>query len=288
MTYTEFRQPDPVADEQIAADVQRALAEDVGAGDVTARLVPAGAVLEADVISREEAVLCGRAWFDGVFAALDPTIAIEWRINDGEPMQVEQLVCRLKGPARSVLTGERTALNFLQTLSGVATAARRYADAVAGTGATVLDTRKTIPGLRYAQKYAVRCGGCRNHRLGLYDGILIKENHIHAAGSIAEAVVAAHREGHGLEVEVEVENLEEVREALAAGADVLLLDNFDLDGLRAAVAVNAGRLRLEASGGVTLDNIRAIGQTGVDYISVGALTKDVRAVDLSMRYRERP
>lgn len=288
MTYTEFRQPDPVADEQIAADVQRALAEDVGAGDVTARLVPAGAVLEADVISREEAVLCGRAWFDGVFAALDPAIAVEWRINDGEPMQVEQLVCRLKGPARSVLTGERTALNFLQTLSGVATAARRYADAVAGTGATVLDTRKTIPGLRHAQKYAVRCGGCRNHRHGLYDGILIKENHIHAAGSIAEAVVAAHREGHGLEVEVEVENLEELHEALAAGADTLLLDNFDLDGMRAAVAVNAGRVRLEASGGVTLDNIRAIGQTGVDYISVGALTKDVRAVDLSMRYRERP
>jgi len=274
----------PVPEAVIRESVQRALAEDVGSDDRTAQLVPEMAHLDATVIAREEAVLCGQAWFDAVFEALDPRIKIEWEVEDGQRVQPNQTLCALRGPARSMLTGERTALNFLQTLSGTATLARRYADAAAGTGATVLDTRKTIPGLRVAQKYAVRCGGCRNHRLGLYDGILIKENHIHAAGSITAALAAARREAFGLPVEVEVESPEEVKEALAANADILLLDNFTFEELRAAVAVNEGRARLEASGNVSLATLREIALTGVDYISVGALTKDLRAVDLSLRY----
>ncbi len=274
----------PVPEAVIRESVQRALAEDVGSGDRTARLVPEMAHLDATVIAREEAVLCGQAWFDAVFEALDPRIKIEWEAEDGQRVQPNQTLCMLRGPARSMLTGERTALNFLQTLSGTATLARRYADAAAGTGATVLDTRKTIPGLRVAQKYAVRCGGCRNHRIGLYDGILIKENHIHAAGSITAALAVARREAFGLPVEVEVENLDEVKEALAANADILLLDNFSFEQLRAAVAINDGRARLEASGNVSLTTLREIALTGVDYISVGALTKDLHAVDLSLRY----
>lgn len=274
----------PVSDEVIRAAVRQALAEDIGSGDRTARLVPATARLEATVIAREEAVLCGQAWFNAVFAELDPAIRVTWQADDGQRVQSDQILCLVAGPARSILTGERTALNFLQTLSGTATQARRYADAAAGTGATVLDTRKTLPGLRLAQKYAVRCGGCRNHRLGLYDGILIKENHIHAAGSIAAAVRAARREAPGMPVEVEVENLGEVKEALSAGADILLLDNFSLDEMRASVVLNEGRARLEASGNVSLQTMREIALTGVDYISVGALTKDLKAVDLSLRY----
>ena len=278
----------PVPETVIREAVQQALAEDIGSGDRTAQLVPETARLDAKVISREEAVLCGQAWFDAVFEILDPRIEVVWEVEDGQRVQPDQILCRLTGPARSLLTGERTALNFLQTLSGTATLARRFADAAAGTGATVLDTRKTIPGLRVAQKYAVRCGGCRNHRMGLYDGILIKENHIHAAGSISAAVAEARREAVGLPVEVEVENLDEVREALAANADILLLDNFAPDQLRAAVATNGGRARLEASGNVSLATLREIALTGVDYISVGALTKILQDVDVGLRYSAVP
>ena len=270
--------------ETIAAQVRAALAEDVGAGDRTAALIPADALGRAHVLSREAAVLSGTAWVDEVFRQLDPTVVVDWLVRDADAIGTGQTLCRLSGPARSLLTGERTALNFLQTLSGTATLARRWADAVAGTKARILDTRKTIPGLRLAQKYAVTCGGCHNHRIGLYDAVLIKENHIAAAGSITAALRAAQREAAGLEIEIEVETLEQLGEALAAGARRILLDNFPLERLREAVAIAAGRARLEASGGVTLDTVRLIAETGVDDISVGALTKDVRAVDLSMRF----
>jgi nicotinate-nucleotide pyrophosphorylase (carboxylating) len=270
--------------ESIAAQVRAALAEDVGTGDRTAALIPADATGRAHVVSREAAVLCGTAWVEEVFRQLDPGVAIEWLARDAGAIAPGQTVCRLAGPARSLLTGERAALNFLQTLSGTATLARRWANAVAGTGARILDTRKTIPGLRLAQKYAVTCGGCHNHRVGLYDAVLIKENHIAAAGSVTAALQAAQHEAAGLEVEIEVENLAQLHEALAAGARRVLLDNFPRERLREAVAISAGRARLEASGGVTLETVRAIAETGVDDISVGALTKDVRAVDLSMRF----
>ena len=270
--------------ETIAAQVRAALAEDVGTGDRTAALIPADATGRAHVVCREAAVLSGTAWVDEVFRQIDPRVAIEWLAHDGDAIAPNQTLCRLNGPARSLLTGERAALNFLQTLSGTATLARRWADAVAGTGARILDTRKTIPGLRLAQKYAVTCGGCHNHRIGLYDAVLIKENHIAAAGSVTAALHAAVASAAGLEIEIEVETLEQLREALAAGARRILLDNFPLERLREAVAIAAGRARLEASGGVTLDTVRAIAETGVDDISVGALTKDVRAVDLSMRF----
>ena len=270
--------------ETIAAQVRAALAEDVGPGDRTAALIPADAVACANILSREAAVLSGAPWVDEVFRQIDPTVRIDWLARDGERLSAGQTLCRLTGPARALLTGERTALNFLQTLSGTATLARRWADAVAGTGARILDTRKTIPGLRLAQKYAVTCGGCHNHRIGLYDAVLIKENHIAAAGSVAAALNAAAASAAGLEVEIEVENLDQLREALAAGARRVLLDNFPLVRLREAVAIAGGRARLEASGGVTLDTVRAIAETGVDDISVGALTKDLRAVDLSMRF----
>ncbi len=273
----------PSAD-AIASQVRAALAEDVGTGDRTAALIPAEAVGRAHVTSREAAVLCGTAWVDAVFRQLDPAVRIEWLARDGDAVAPGQNLCRLTGPARSLLTGERTALNFLQTLSGTATLARRWADAVAGTGARVLDTRKTIPGLRLAQKYAVTCGGCHNHRIGLYDAVLLKENHIAAAGSVTAALHAAVASAGGLEIEVEVETLEQLREALAAGARRILLDNFSLERLREAVAIAAGRARLEASGGITLATVRAIAETGVDDISVGALTKDMRAIDLSMRF----
>ena len=271
-------------EETIAAQVRAALAEDVGPGDRTAALIPATAVATAHIISREPAVLSGRAWVDEVYRQLAPELRIEWLAADGDRLMPNQTVCRLTGAARALLTGERTALNFLQMLSGTATLARRWADAVAGTGARILDTRKTIPGLRLAQKYAVTCGGCHNHRIGLYDAVLIKENHIAAAGSVTAALRAAQGEVAGLEIEVEVETLEQLREALAAGARRILLDNFPLERLREAVAIAAGRARLEASGGVSLETVRAIAETGVDDISVGALTKDVRAVDLSMRF----
>jgi len=269
--------------EIIAADVRRALAEDVGDGDLTAGLISMEAFAEARVISREQAVLCGTAWFDRVFHELDRSISITWQVCDGDSIVPNQPLCLVRGPARALLSGERTALNFLQTLSGTATLARRYADAVSGLPVRVLDTRKTVPGLRRAQKYAVRCGGCYNHRMGLYDGILIKENHIRAAGSISAALAKVQAPA-GIIVEVEVENLAELEEALSAGARHVLLDNFDLEALRDAVRITRGRARLEASGGITLENIRAVAETGVDAISVGGLTKDVQAVDLSMRF----
>jgi len=268
----------------IPATVQRALAEDLGDGDLTAALIPAATLARGHVISREDAVLCGTAWFEEVFRQIDDRVHIHWDVEDGAALSRDQRVCRLEGPARGLLSGERSALNFLQTLSGTATAARRYAAALKGTRAVVLDTRKTLPGLRSAQKYAVRCGGGSNHRMGLFDGILIKENHIMAAGGIRRAVEAARATGVKVPVEVEVEDLEELEEALGAGADILLLDNFDLPGMREAVRRTAGRAKLEASGGIDLTQVRAVADTGVDYVSVGGLTKHVQAVDFSLRF----
>lgn len=266
-------------------DVRRALAEDVGDGDLTAALIPADRIGEATVISREPAVICGRAWFDAVYRQLDPAVTIQWHVNDGDTVEPDTLLCELSGPARSLVTGERTALNFLQLLSGTATTAHDYAAAVKGTGTQILDTRKTIPGLRQAQKYAVACGGCTNHRHGLFDAILIKENHIMAAGGITAAVQESRRLAPQVTVEVEVETLDELREALDAGADIILLDNFSLADLRRAREITGNRARLEASGNVDEHGLRAIADTGVDYISVGAITKHLRAVDLSMRFR---
>ena len=278
----------PIIPDDVAENVRRALAEDVGAGDLTARLIPADAQAEARVITREEAVLCGTAWFNEVFRQLDDRVRIAWHARDGDTVHAGQALCELRGPARALLTGERTALNFLQLLCGTATRAHRYAEAVRGTRAVILDTRKTVPGLRRAQKYAVACGGGRNHRLGLYDAVLIKENHIAAAGSVTAALEAARRAASpGVLVEIEVENPGQLREALAAGADHLLLDNFSVGDLKAAVAETRGRAKLEASGGVDLSGIRAIAETGVDYISVGEMTKSIRAVDLSMRFTHR-
>ncbi|HEY4127971.1 MAG TPA: carboxylating nicotinate-nucleotide diphosphorylase [Gammaproteobacteria bacterium] len=268
----------------ISVTVSRALAEDIGDGDLTAALVPEGTRAKGRVISRQQAVLCGTAWFDEVFRQVDDGIQVHWQVRDGDTVQKDQVLCQLEGPARGLLTGERSALNFLQTLSGTASEAHRYAEAVRGTRTTILDTRKTLPGLRNAQKYAVRCGGANNHRMGLYDGILIKENHIMAAGGIAPAVQAARAQGVQVPVEVEVETLEQVQEALAAGADILLLDNLDLEKMRQAVAITAGRAKLEASGGIDLKVVRQVAETGVDYISVGSLTKHIQAVDLSMRF----
>lgn len=260
-----------------------ALAEDIGSGDVTAALLPESQQAIARVVCRDSAVIAGHAWFDEVFRQLDPAIAINWHVSDGEQVGPDQLLCELTGPARSLLTGERTALNFLQTLSGTATIVSQYVKRVEGTPARILDTRKTLPALRMAQKYAVSCGGGTNHRIGLYDMVLIKENHIVAAGSIAKAVATARRLSPELEIEVEVEDLDELRQALETGVERVLLDNMDIDTLRQAVKLNAGRARLEASGGISLDNIRAVAETGVDFISVGALTKNVKAIDLSMR-----
>lgn len=270
--------------QDIFVTVSRALAEDIGTGDLTAALVPESAQARGRVISRQDAVICGTAWFDEVFRQVDDHIHIHWDLKDGDAVHKDQVLCRLEGPARGLLTGERSALNFLQTLSGTATVARRYAEAVKGTRATILDTRKTLPGLRNAQKYAVRCGGANNHRMGLYDGILIKENHITAAGGIAAAVKTARDRQVQVPVEVEVETLEQVQEALSAGADILLLDNFDLARMRQAVTLTAGRAKLEASGGIDMEAVRQVAETGVDYISVGSLTKHVQGVDLSMRF----
>jgi nicotinate-nucleotide pyrophosphorylase (carboxylating) len=266
-----------------AAEIARIIHEDLGAGDLTALIVPESARAEASVITREEMVLCGRAWFDAVFEQIDPSVRINWLAEEGVQVASDGLLCTLDGPARALLTGERTALNLLQTLSATATQSRKYAREAEGTGLTVLDTRKTIPGLRMAEKYAVRCGGCSNHRFGLYDGILIKENHILAAGSIALAVRKARELGVDVLIEVEVESLDELHQALQAGAERILLDNFTLNMMRDAVTLNAGRAKLEVSGNVGLDTIKAIAATGVDYASVGALTKNVQAVDLSMR-----
>ncbi|HQY37004.1 MAG TPA: carboxylating nicotinate-nucleotide diphosphorylase [Pseudomonadota bacterium] len=273
---------DPPAPAHIADEVRRALAEDLGSGDVTAALVPTRPAT-ATIVAKEAAVLCGAPWAEACFRALDPAARIEWRHVDGSRMAAGDIVCQVRCESRALLSAERSALNFLQTLSGTATITAQYVDAVAGTGATILDTRKTIPGLRLAQKYAVRCGGGRNHRLGLYDAVLVKENHIAAAGSIAAAVAAARRLAPGLLLEVEVESLDELAQALGAGVDRVLLDDFAADALREAVRITAGRCPLEVSGGVDLARVRAIAETGVDFISIGALTKHVRAVDLSLR-----
>lgn len=269
---------------QKTIDITPYLAEDIGTGDITAAIIPEATYAEAEVITREDMVLCGQAWFDAVFKQLNPDIQIDWQVQDGDNVDKNTLLCKLQGSARALLTGERTALNLLQTLSATATVARQYAEAVIGTNCKVLDTRKTIPALRDAQKYAVKCGGCYNHRIGLYDGVLIKENHIMAAGSIAKAVQTA-RELSTVAVEVEVESLEQLQEALAAAPDRIMLDNFSLDDLRTAVALTQGSVELEASGNIDLTNIRTIADTGVDFISIGALTKHIKAVDLSMRIK---
>ena len=269
----------------ISEQVRLALAEDVGSGDLTASLLPEGKTLSAKVVCREQAVMAGSAWFDETFRQLSPDIQVDWCFSDGDRLDSGQTLCRLQGNARALLTGERTALNFLQTLSAVATRTRSFVDAVEGIEVNILDTRKTIPGLRLAEKYAVTCGGGVNHRVGLFDAVLIKENHIAAAGSIANAVkqALAHVE-ENIKIEVEVESLEEMQQALDAGARYLLLDNFSNELLREAVAINRGRARLEASGNVSLQTVKSIAQTGVDDISIGELTKHIQAVDLSMRF----
>ncbi len=276
---------------EITRNVDAALAEDIGPGDLTAGLVPADRIARATVISREPGVLCGRAWFDRCVTALDPAAEVVWHADDGDLIAPNQVLCEIRANARALLSAERSALNFLQLLSAVASKARIYADAIAGTKAQVVDTRKTLPGLRIAQKHAVRCGGGGNHRLALWDAILIKENHIHAAGGIPEAMAAARltAEAAGNRckfIQVEVESLDELNIALASGATMILLDNFTLDMMREASAINAGRAVLEASGNVSLETIRGIAETGVDRISVGALTKDIKALDLSMRFQD--
>lgn len=269
--------------ELIRRDVERALAEDIGSGDVTAELLPRNRRVQAAVIARESAVIAGQPWFDACFHALDPGVVCAWSVRDGDRVGANATLCTLQGDARALVSAERCALNFLQTLSGTATITARYVDAVRATRAVILDTRKTLPGLRRAQKYAVRCGGGSNHRLGLFDALLIKENHIAAAGSLIAAVNAARAHHPQLLLEVEVENFAELRDALALNVDRIMLDEFSLADLRQAVIEVAGRVPLEVSGGVNLKDVRTIAQTGVDYISVGALTKHVRAVDLSMR-----
>ena len=277
----------PPAPADLPLQVARALDEDIGAGDLTAGLIPANRLGRATVISRERAVICGRPYVDACFAAIDRAVRIDWAVAEGSWVQPDQTLFELHGPARALLTGERTALNFLQLLSATATAARSYAALVAGTRCVVLDTRKTIPGLRTAQKYAVRVGGAQNHRIGLFDAILIKENHIIAAGGIAAAVARARELHGGIAIEVEVESIEELRAAIEAGADSALLDDFTLERIREAVAINRAAprpLQLEASGGVGAESLRAIAETGVDFVSIGAMTKHVRAIDLSMRF----
>lgn len=273
----------PPSREQILSDIERAFAEDVGTGDATAELLSAEATARATLTCREPAVLAGRPWFDACFRARDPGAMIEWFFDDGDAIPAGAVLCRVSGFARALVTAERSALNFLQLLSGTATTTAAFAAALAGTGTRLLDTRKTVPGLRLAQKYAVRCGGGVNHRVGLYDGILVKENHIIAAGGIGAAVAAARQLHPGLPLEVEVESLDELDQALAAGVDRVMLDNFDLPAMREAVRIAGGRVPLEVSGNVELATIREIAATGVDFVSVGALTKHVRAIDLSLR-----
>ena len=274
--------PPPTQD--IQNQVSAALLEDIGSGDVTAALIPDDGEARARVISRQHGVLCGRPWVDEVFNQLDADVSLDWKAADGDRVAPDQLLLELSGQARSLLTAERTALNFLQLLSGTATRCAHYAGLVRGTSVRLLDTRKTVPGLRTAQKYAVRCGGCHNHRTGLYDAFLIKENHIQACGSIAAAVAAARDGAPDKPVEVEVESLDELAEALAAGADRVMLDNFTAQDMRQAVELCAGSAELEASGGIEEASLREVAETGVDYISIGALTKDVKALDLSMRF----
>ena len=273
------------ASKDLTSTVKHALEEDIGSGDITAELIPESETARARVITREHATLCGQAWVDEVFRQIDPSVQISWQAADGEQLTPDQLLFELSGTARSLLTGERAALNFLQLLSGTATTCRKYADIVEGTGVKLLDTRKTIPGLRNAQKYAVTQGGCYNHRIGLYDAFLIKENHIAACGGIENAISTAKQNAPGKPVEVEVENLDELAQALGAGADIVMLDNFSNALMQQAVAINAGQAKLEASGNVTDETLRPIAETGVDYISIGALTKNCVAVDLSMRIK---
>jgi len=277
-----------VLDEALLHSVRDALAEDIGSGDITAAAIPDTRTVLAAVICRDPAVLCGMAWFNAVFAELDSRVDVTWELKDGDSVQPGRTVCRLSGPARAILTGERTALNFLQTLSGTATLALRYADSVRDLPVTILDTRKTIPGLRQAQKYAVRVGGCTNHRSGLYDGILIKENHISAAGSIQRAIEAARTASPGVCVEVEVENLDQITAVLEAGAERILLDNFTREDLVSAVQRTRNQAALEASGSITLENLREFALTGVDFISIGALTKNVQSIDFSMKFVSSP
>ncbi|MEJ8318427.1 carboxylating nicotinate-nucleotide diphosphorylase [Pseudomonas oryzihabitans] len=271
----------------ITENVAAALREDVGSGDLTAGLIPAHQQARARIITREAAVVAGTAWVDEVFRVLDPAVEVRWQVADGERVAPDQVLFELQGPARALLTGERSALNFLQLLSGTATRCRHYADLVQDTAVRLLDTRKTLPGLRRAQKYAVTCGGCYNHRIGLFDAFLIKENHIAACGGIAQAVATARQLAPGRPVEVEVENLQELEQALSADADIVMLDELSLADMRTAVALTAGQAKLEASGGVNQDTLLGIAQTGVDYISIGTLTKDVKAIDLSMRVLDR-
>lgn len=268
----------------IAEMVSRALSEDVGVGDVTASLIPEDKIAYGSIVCRESAVLCGQAWVNEVFAQCDTGIEIDWKVRDGDVLSKDMTVCELRGNARALLTGERAALNFLQTLSGTATITQQYVGKLLGTKTKLLDTRKTIPGFRHAQKYAVKCGGGENHRMGLYDAFLIKENHIHACGSIRGAIEKAREVAANKICEVEVENLKELEEALAAKPDIVMLDNFSLDEISKAVAMTKGRVKLEISGNVSLDNIHNYANTGVDYISVGAITKHVRAIDFSMRF----
>ena len=270
----------------IVENVRDALAEDIGSGDITAALIPAEQPAIASVISREEGIVCGRDWVTEVFQQLDERVEITWHVKDGEQVIPDRLLFELQGPARSLLTGERAALNFLQLLSGIATRCHQYVHAVEGRGVALLDTRKTIPGLRLAQKYAARCGGCQNHRLGLYDAFLIKENHIEACGGIPEAVATARLHVPDAPVEVEVETLEQLALALDAKADRIMLDNFSLEDMRQAVRHTNGRAELEASGGITLDRLVAVADTGVNFVSLGTLTKDVKALDLSMRLQQ--
>ena len=288
---TTLRNPHDAFDEKLQASFEQnilaALLEDVGTGDLTGMLVPHPARAHARVLVREAAVLCGAPWFEGVMLAVDQDIEIDWQYAEGDMMAADSVVCTLAGSPRSLLTAERAALNFMQLLSGVATATRKYVDVIAGTNAAILDTRKTLPGLRQAQKYAVRVGGGKNQRMALYDGILIKENHIAAAGGVTRALDNANAltasKGVGVSVQIEVETIAQLEEALAAGVKSVLLDNFDLDMMRQAVQVNGGRALLEASGGINMETVRAIAETGVDRISIGSLTKDVRATDYSLR-----
>ncbi|VAW87424.1 Quinolinate phosphoribosyltransferase [decarboxylating] [hydrothermal vent metagenome] len=273
---------------EMAAVVKHALAEDIGSGDITSVAIAHKMRCEAHVITREQAVLCGKAWFTEAFHQVDKAIMVHWHVDDGDEITPNQVLCDIVGAAKSVLTAERCALNFLQTLSGTATIARTYAQAVSGLPVKVLDTRKTIPGLRMAQKYAVTRGGCCNHRFGLSDGILIKDNHIQASGSLLRAIELAKAANPDIPIEVEVESISELNEALAANVDIILLDNFAVTQLKEAVKLCQGNTKLEASGGVSLDNIREIAETGVDYISVGALTKDVKAIDLSLNFHPVP
>lgn len=279
-----MKQIAPPARESIAAIVRLALAEDIGDGDISAGLIPAGTRAQASLVARQAAVLCGVPWANEVLRQIDPSLVVTWLAADGDAVTADQVLARFSGDARGLLTAERSLLNFLQTLSGTATVSRHYAQLVASTGVTLLDTRKTLPGLRQAQKYAVRVGGCQNHRMGLFDAFLIKENHIRACGSITAAVAAARKTHPARPVEVEIEHLDQLEEALTAGAATVMLDNFDVDRLRQAVGRNRQRAKLEASGGVTRENLLAIAKTGVDYISLGALTKDCKAVDLSLLF----